>query len=215
MIYDAAAAAFITGGGVPSVFLGVRLDARNRSDQSLERLQVWTGIEDRALTVEGAARTYQGIGPILQFDPVTCEPGGNIAVDRISLSMSDPVTQQYLIGYDPDQAPMEIHALIFDKATMAYVGAARMVKGRLDRMPETRAAGGESWTVALQVESTTRRGTRTLATTKSDRSQRERDTADRGRRYADIADNVTVPWGVETAGGNYWIRPTDRAAARR
>lgn len=173
----------------------VWISARNIASGLVEGLGLWTGDDDLAITIDGAARTYTGAGGLLDPEAITAGPGLEVRATQVRLSAVAPEVEGLVMDYDTRFAPAEIHRAVFDPATRALVGAPhRLFRGLCNgvEFPVDPAGGAPACVVELVSE--TRALTRTLATKKSDASQALR-AGDRFRRYGDISGGVPVYWG--------------------
>lgn len=177
------------------------ISARNRLTDGVETAGFWTGGEDRAFTVEGEARSYFGIGHVLDVPPILSSEGGVVQMQQLRLSANSPEIEAALRGYDVRQAPIDIHVARFDPATGALAGIDRAFRGFVDKAPRTIPAkngDGSEW--ALDLASSMRSLTRALTVMRSDASQRVRllpdGRPDRFFRHATVAGSVERFWGT-------------------
>lgn len=175
------------------------LSARNRVDGLTETVGLWTGDDVRTFTIDGEARVYHGAGAMIGLGEIVYEAGLNVQMQRLTLAILTPEVEAAIRSYDPRLAPVEVHLALFDPETNALIGTERMIKGTVDSAPINEAPRGSNADAVCEITiaTSTRSGTRTLASKKSDSSQKERDANDRGREYADISGEVRVTWGEE------------------
>lgn len=180
----------------------VWISARNRSTDATETAGFWTGGEDRAFTVEGASRSYFGVGHVLEVPPIKTRAGLIVQMQELQLAGNSPEVEAVMRGYDPRLAPIEIHVARFDPDTGALLGIDRAFRGVLDKAPRqipAKGQSGEAWSLSLA--SGMRSLTRSLTIKRSDASQRARALPsggeDRFFRYADVAGRVERYWGME------------------
>jgi len=64
----------------------VRIRARNRTTGATETLAVWTGPEPRAVTVEGEALTWTGLGALIEVDPLVQRQRLEVRQHRLRLT---------------------------------------------------------------------------------------------------------------------------------
>lgn len=177
--------------------------ARNRGTGLPEALGLWTGLEARAFTIGGAARTYQGAGGLMNVPPIQMAGGLAVRMHRLALS---PISQEVIDlvrTYDARFAPVEVHRALFDPVTGALVDEPhRLLKGFVDEVEETTPEAGGEAGLEVVVASSARLLTRRLALKRSDETQRLRG-GDRFRRYVDVSGEVDVYWGErrESSGG--------------
>lgn len=180
----------------------VWITAKNRTTGLPETVGFWTGGEDRAFTIGGQARSYFGVGHIIQVPPILARAGSVIQSQEVKLSATSPEIEAALRGYDPRFAPIEIHTARFNPETMALLGIDRVFKGEINKAPRRTPAKnqtGAEWT--LTIVSRARSLTKTLNLKKSDASQRARlrtnNEPDGWFKYADQAGQVERFWGME------------------
>jgi hypothetical protein len=176
--------------------------AKNRATGAPEAAGFWTGSEDRAFTIAGVARSYFGVGHVIDVPPIVSRPGGIVQSQRLVLSANSPAIEAALALYDARLAPVEIDVARFDPATMALLGIDPAFRGQIDGAPRTTPAKGGTgaeWTITLV--SGMRDLTRALIATRSDASQRSRllpgGAPDRFFRHADLGGAVEGFWGTE------------------
>lgn len=196
MQIDAATQAALERDGIIPHWL-LWISARNRTTGSTETAGFWTGADDRTFTVDGQVRSYFGAGGLAQIGPITYEAGRQVRMQQVSLAITAPEVEQAIRTYDPRLAPAELHLALFDPDTMALVSITRAFSGWVDEAPirDAAMADGIIGSVCeVTLASSSRQGTRTLTTKKSDSAQQRR-SGDRGRRWADVSGSVPVWWG--------------------
>lgn len=194
-IIDTATADFLAlRGGLVARQL-VWIEARNIASGLVEGLGLWTGEDETTVTIDGAARTYQGAGNILELPPITAGPGLEVRTYPLSLSAIAPEVQDMLASYDTRFAAAEVHRAIYDPETRQMIGAPhRLFRGLVNGIEFPTEADGGTPACVVDLVSETRALTRTLAAKKSDATQSLR-AGDRFRRYGDISGGVPVYWG--------------------
>lgn len=179
----------------------VWITGKNRTTGADETMGLWTGPEDRSFTVGGVARTYRGVGQIIEVPPIKSRAGLTVQMHTLRLSATSPEVEAAMRLYDPRLGPVEIHVARFEPTTGALLGIDRAYRGRIDKAPiNTPAKGKQGGGVALSVASAARSLTRPLTLKKSDASQRRR-SDDRFFRHADVAGRVERWWGTDRVGG--------------
>lgn len=177
----------------------VWIQAKDRSTGASASIGLWTGPQDAAISIGGVSRTYLGAGEILGLPDIETEIGLAVREYRLQLSGIAPGVETAARQYDARFAPVEIHRALFNVDTGALVAApVRVVKGWCERLSfETGPIGGSA-VAEMTVVSNARILTRTLATKKSDESQKLRQ-GDRFRKYAEVTGQVGVWWGERRA----------------
>lgn len=194
-IYDAAtSAALVARDGIISQRL-IWIEARNTATGLPEHMGVWTGDYDLAVPIDGEARTYQGLGAVLQAEPISAAPGLAVRIHQLRLAAVAPEVEDLVKGYDTRFAPVEIHRALFYPETRGLIGDPhRVYRGLINDIVFPRSEPGGNPECIVSVASETRVLTRALASKKSDESHKVRG-GDRFRKYADISGNVPVFWG--------------------
>ena len=174
----------------------VWVSARNRSTGAVETLGLWTGADHQAFTIGGEVRTYYGAGALLEIPDIEAGVGLEVRSYQVGLSAISPEVEMLLRGYDPRQAPVEMHRAEYDMNENLLAAPERIFKGWIDGTPIITPATGGNSTAALTIVSNARMLTRFAGVTKSDEVQRKR-SGDRFRRYGSIADATEGPsWGA-------------------
>jgi hypothetical protein len=160
-------------------------------------LGLWSGEDHATLMVEGAPRTYLGAQGSFEIEPIVTATGTDVRTLRITLSAISPEAEDLVRGFVVRLAPVELHLFLLDPLSGALIGSDRRFKGYLNRAPiQTPALGGGSPTITLELVSSMRLLTRTMAVKKTDQSQQLR-SGDRFRRYGSIAAQVRTDWARE------------------
>lgn len=180
----------------------VWIAARNRASGAVETIGFWTGEDHREISVGGQTRTYYGAGGLLALEPISHAVGTDIRTVRATLAPMAPEVAMAVRGYDPRQAPVEVHRMLLNPTNYAIIGTpVRRLKGWIDRLELPVSDEGREARCELTIASNARAGTRTLALKKSDASQRLRrlpdGREDRFYRYTDITGAVPLKWGEE------------------
>lgn len=173
----------------------VWIEAKDRATGAPASIGLWSGPQDASISIGGVARTYLGAGEILGLPDIETDVGLAVREVRLQLSGIAPGVEAATRQYDARFAPVEIHRALFSIDTGALIAdPVRVVKGWCERLSfETGPIGGSA-VAELAVVSNARILTRTLATKKSDQSQRLR-SGDRFRKYAEVTGQVGVWWG--------------------
>lgn len=173
------------------------ITARDRVTGVQASIGLWTGAQDAQITIGGVARAYVGANEVLGIEDIQHELGLQVRQARLSLAGIAPGVETAIRAFDARLAPVEIHRALFSVTTGALVEEPhRVFKGWIDTVDfETGAIGGAT-TCEVTVVSNARVLTRTLATKKSDETQKLR-SGDRFRRYANATGQVGVWWGEQ------------------
>lgn len=174
----------------------VRFDVRPLGGGAVTTLAHWEGEADRAFNLDGTSRTYAGLGVPLQLEPVRYVMGTQIQ----TLDLRYPLTaagETFVRGWDTRLAPAQVHCLIFDPLTEAFLGSRRYWKGFVDAVSLATGEIEGVTSATVRLASTARLGTLNAAGKKSDASQLARYPGDRFRRYGDLGTKPNDPWGVD------------------
>jgi hypothetical protein len=154
----------------------------------------WNGDDDLTFTIDGSPRVYNGAIGRFDVEPIIYAKGTDIRTQRITLSMNTPEVEDTIRGFVVKGAAVELHLALMDPSSGGLIDVDRRFKGFLNRAPvSTAAMGAGGTTVALEIVSSMRLLTRTLALKKTDQSQQLR-SADRFRRYGAVAAEVETEW---------------------
>ncbi len=172
------------------------ITAKNRTTGADESLGFWTGDDHQEFIINGETRLYYGAGEVIEVPPIKTGVGLAVRQHRITLAALTDEARQLLRGYEPRQARVELHSAPLNVDTGAPLGPPiRMIKGTLNKAPETIGPkGGESGLV-LTIVTTARRLTFGVPLLRSDKELRRRNPNDRAREYADVAGDWVIPWG--------------------
>jgi hypothetical protein len=198
--YDAATLNYLQArAGIVSKRL-IWIRAQNRATGDFEDLALWSGLRDRAFTVDGVTRTYNGAGAVLDAEPVLSGPGLAVRTYQIGLAAVAPEVEDLVKGYKTRGAPVAVHRALFHADTRALVAPPRRVwLGRVDEIDFSDGEIDGTAACIMSLVSETRALTRFLSTVKSHVSQKLRG-GDKLRRYADISGAVPIYWGEKRAG---------------
>lgn len=170
--------------------------ARNRSTGQPEALGLWTGDDHQEFVIGGETRLYYGAGEVIEVPAIKAGIGLAVRQHRLTLAAMTEVGEQLLRGWDPRQAKAELHVATMDIDSGLQLGPpVRMIKGTLNKAPETIGPKGGHSQRELTIVTTARRLTFGVPLLRSDKELRRRNPNDRGREYADVAGDWVVPWG--------------------
>jgi len=185
------------GGLVAQVLLWV--EARDPTGQPAP-VGLWTGEDDRSITVAGQSRLYEGAGELLAIEPITYRQGLDARLHKMVLSGLGADTEALLTGTDARLAPADLYRVIMDAATREIVGSPhRLIRGWVNELViNTGQISGQDAgksTVELTLATSARALTRALALKYADATQQINTPGDRFFRWAALSGQVQVKWG--------------------
>ena len=172
----------------------VWIQARNRADNTMSSMGLWTGWDNTTISLGGAAREFYGAGTLLEIPPLETAIGLDVRDFTISLSAISPEVEQLIRGYDVKFAPIEVYRAEYGSSENLLGAPERVFKGTVESAPIVTPSIDNTAQVSITAVSTARNLTRYINLTKSDQIQRLR-SGDRFRRYGSIAKEVDVVWG--------------------
>ncbi|WP_444668489.1 hypothetical protein [Cereibacter changlensis] len=178
----------------PDWYLWIK--AKNRLTDEYEEVGLWSGLENHTLSVGGINRTYTGAGGLLGIDALTYGIGTNIQQQNVRLTVLDPAFFVAIRDYEPKYAPVELHLGLTDPETESFIGLTKVFDGFIDNIAESETLTNSE--AEMTLVSSIRNGSRPLYSKQSDAYQRKRDANDTGRKYASIAGEQTVFWGMKS-----------------
>ncbi len=161
---------------------------------------LWTGEDDRSITVAGQSRLYEGAGELLAIEPITYRQGLDARLHKMVLSGLGADTEALLTGTDARLARADLYRVIMDTATREIVGSPhRLIRGWVNELVINTGqisdkAGGKS-TVELTLATSARALTRSLALKYADATQQTNTPGDGFFRWAALSGQVQVKWG--------------------
>lgn len=168
--------------------------AKNPGTLTDASIGLWNGDDDLTFTIDGSPRVYNGALGRFDLEPVVYAKGTDIRTHRITLSVNTPEVEDTFRGYVVKGAAVELHLALMDPISGAFIDVDRMFKGFINRAPiSTPALGSGGGTISVEMVSSMRLLTRTIAVKKTDQSQQLR-SGDRFRRYGAVAAEVDVEW---------------------
>ena len=161
---------------------------------------LWTGEDDRSITVAGQSRLYEGAGELLAIEPITYRQGLDARLHKMVLSGLGADTEALLTGTDARLAPADLYRVIMDAATREIVGSPhRLIRGWVNELVINtgQISGNDAGksTVELTLATSARALTRSLALKYADASQQANTPGDGFFRWAAISGQVQVKWG--------------------
>ncbi len=184
-------------GFVAQVLLWV--EARDPTGQPAP-VGLWTGEDDRSITVAGQSRLYEGAGELLAIEPITYRQGLDARLHKMVLSGLGADTEALLTGTDARLAPADLYRVIMDAATREIVGSPhRLIRGWVNELVINtgQISGNDAGksTVELTLATSARALTRSLALKYADATQQTNTPGDRFFRWAALSGQVQVKWG--------------------
>ncbi|MCJ8138438.1 hypothetical protein [Falsirhodobacter halotolerans] len=174
----------------------VWIAARNREDNSIETVGLWTGSGQRSFTVDNVVRRFNG-GCIADLSALHDEAGIRVRRKTLTLAGTAASTETALRIYDTYNAPVTIWRAEFNADKNLLAAPERVWRGVVEAAPFTTAAitddGVALCTVDLTLISDAWRLTVMPPLTKAAATQGLRN-GDQGRRYSNVHD-ATVQWG--------------------
>lgn len=174
----------------------VLLEPRHRITGEIIPMGLWTGDDHQTFTVDGEEHLFLGAGAVIEVPPIRAGIGLEVRRHRVILPPMTDAAKLALQVYQAAQARVRVWSQPMDIATGAPLGSPeRVIKGRLERAPETLGKIGDQSRTELVISSATRALTFRQPLLKSDAAQRLRNPADRFREYGDSIGDRPVPWG--------------------
>ena len=161
---------------------------------------LWTGEDDRSITVAGQSRPYEGAGELLAIEPITYRQGLDVRLHKVVLSGLGGDTEALLSGTDARLAPSDLYRVIMDVSTREIVGSPhRLIRGWVNELiiNTGQISGNDAGksTVELTLATSARALTRSLALKYADATQQANTPGDGFFRWAAISGQVQVKWG--------------------
>ena len=161
---------------------------------------LWTGEDDRSITVAGQSRLYEGAGELLAIEPITYRQGLDARLHKMVLSGLGADTEALLTGTDARLAPADLYRVIMDAATREIVGSPhRLIRGWVNELVINtgQISGNDAGksTVELTLATSARALTRSLALKYADATQQTNTPGDGFFRWAALSGQVQVKWG--------------------
>jgi hypothetical protein len=173
------------------------IGAKNFTTLTDASIGLWNGDDDLTFTIDGGSRVYNGALGKFDVEPLVYAKGTDIRTQRITLSVNTPEVEDVFRGFIVKGAAVELHLALMDPQSGAVIDTDRKFKGFLNRAPiSTPAMGSGGGTISLEMVSSMRLLTRTIAVKKTDQSQQLR-SGDRFRRYGAVAAEVDTEWSRE------------------
>lgn len=185
---------------VPRDFLWIV--ARDRDDNGPQSVGFWSGVGNVSAPIvnpdTGATntRTWYGSGTLIGIDAIPLVANLTVQTVTITMNQIDDLVQQAVRLYDCKQARVEIYRGLLDPLTRLLVAPAfcRFI-GFVDEIEIKTPSENEAGGVTLTVSSHTQEMTRSNPDTRSDASQRLRDSDDRFFADASTVGEQEFFWG--------------------
>lgn len=175
----------------------VWVTAKNRSTGAAETMGLWTGLDARSFTVDGAARDYFGAGAVLDLPAIQSRAGMSVQMQTIGLNILTPEVTQLVRTYDVRQAPIEVHLARFDPEGVALLDLTRIFTGWVDEVTIQNGPKGGTDSLTARLASSARALTDAKPVRISDADHQRAESGDRLFRYADVSGSVAIYWGLE------------------
>ena len=173
------------------------ITAKNRSTGNPETIGFWNGEDHQVVTINAENRTYYGAGTMLNVPRIISEVGLKVRTLRITFSAIAPEVEIALRQYDARLAKIQIHRVLLDLDTRNLVSEPhRVFKGTINKHPIPTKRPGEKAELTVELVTSARSLTNTLALLKSNASQKQIN-GDKFYRYAVIAGDVVTVVGEE------------------
>lgn len=177
----------------------VLIEPKNRETGEIEPMGLWTGDDHQFFTVDGELHFFFGAGAVIQVPIVRAGIGLDVRRNRVVLPPMLDEVKLALQVYQAAQAPARVWVQPMDLDTGDPRGAPyRIVKGTLDRAPETLGKIGDRSRTELVISDATRDLTFSQPLFKSDAALRQRNPGDRAREYVDAIGDRAIPWGQDS-----------------
>lgn len=176
------------------------IEARDRSDNSVQTFGFWNGADHQNFTINAVSRLYYAAGDVLTVAPLEFSAGLTARSWQIAFSGLSPEVLAAVRQYDVKHCPVEAHQVFFDPDTETMLDTPiRRFKGQVSELPIEDGAIGGSSTITLKLVNDVINLTRNSKLKKSDESYKRR-SGDRIFKYADVSGTTHVVWGQHDAG---------------
>lgn len=186
---------FLSAGGVPNFHTALTVQPVNLTSSLTEDIGFWTGHEDVNLDIDGTgARTLLATKGSLMIEAPTYSEGTDIRRHEAKLFGLSTQSLSLLQAYNTRFKPVQTWQLCFSQGA-AFIGARKLFDGMIDGTPQTIGVKGGRATLALNMFSAMRKGTRTLTSKKSHASYLLRG-GDTSMEYASLTEVESDWWGA-------------------
>jgi len=186
----------------------VLVEPRDRLTGEIVPLGFWTGDDHAQFSVDGENHLFFGAGAIIEVPPIRAGIGLEVRRHRVILPPLLDEVKLFLQDLRAAQARVRVWSQIMDLDTGLALGPPRrVIKGRLERAPETLGKIGDQSRTELVIASAARALTFAQPVTKSDAEMRLRAPADLFREHADVIGDIPIPWGQATIRPAMEVRP--------
>jgi len=171
-------------------------EVKDRDTGLAQTLGFSTLDEDRTFEVEGEQRVYIGLGERVNVGNLISQTGVVVQTQRVSVSGLTEAANLLIKEFDARNAPAQIHSVQFDPETLQVIVIDDILKGFLNKAPESGSKKGGEPVFDLQFNTAARNLTRTLPLTQSHAYQQQFNN-DEFMKYADVSGTTEVYWGQE------------------
>lgn len=199
MSFDAAQSAQLAERRGTDAQILVLVEPQDRDTGAVVPLGFWTGDDHERFVVDGEEHLFFGAGAIIEVPPIRAGIGLEVHRHRVILPPLLDEVKLFLQTLRAAQARVRVWSQMMDLDTGLALGPPRrVIKGRLERAPETLGKIGDQSRTELVIADATRALTFAQPITKSDAELRLRAASDRFREHADVIGDIPIPWGQAT-----------------
>lgn len=197
-----AVAAHLASGGGIDVQVLIWLVARDRETAAPAPIGLWTGADHQVITVDGEARTYFGVGALLDVEPFNSIATAQERTWSFSVSPLHAQIVEAVRVYEARLASVEAHEWRIDPLTnTALAPPIRAFRGTVLEINMPIPALGQDSVATISSVSDAWRLTRGLTLTRSQSALSARAEGDDIRKYNDLV-GIETAWGEKTKGGD-------------
>jgi hypothetical protein len=177
----------------------VLVEPRDRVSGETVPLGFWSGDDHQSFTVEDGTHLFFGAGAIIEVPPIRAGIGLEVRRHRVILPPLLDEVKLFLQNLQAAQARVRVWSQVMDLDSGLPLGLPRrVIKGRLERAPETLGKIGDQSRTELVIASAARALTFAQPVFKSDAEMRRRAPGDRFREHGDVIGDIPIPWGQAT-----------------
>jgi len=175
------------------------IEPLNRQTGATEPMGLWSGDDHQFFNVDGDLQFFFGAGAVIDVPMIRAGVGLDVRRHRVLLPPMLDEVKLALQVYQAAQAPARVWVQPMDIDSGLPRGTPhRVIKGRLERAPETLGKLGDETSTELVISDATRDLTFTQPLFKSDAALRLGDPNDRAREYVDAIGDRAIPWGQDS-----------------
>lgn len=194
MIVSPSVMAALQSGNVDFRF-ALWINAKNRTTGGDEPGGIHNGLDILNLTIEGQPRTYHGAGQLLNVGPIVFEEGLNVTTNDIDVSIISPEAIAQIRYHDVEYRPMQLHIVFLDPTTGAVLGNVKVIDGWINNVKIKE--GKEDISATLEIVSSLRAGTKSLAIKRSHEGIKRRNPDDGFGKYMATSGMGERFWGTK------------------